>query len=49
MQITAAVVCVTILDRLKGDQVDNSKVHEIERRSYLLVIRHIVNELKAVQ
>ncbi|XP_072174395.1 uridine phosphorylase 2-like isoform X2 [Diadema setosum] len=49
VNIKAAVVCVTLLDRLKSDQVLLSvdKVHELERRPMEVVIAYIRKKLQS--
>ena len=47
----AAVVCVTLLNRMKGDQVTtpHSTLTEYEKRPAMVVARYMLNELQRQQ
>nr|XP_057941503.1 uridine phosphorylase 1 isoform X1 [Doryrhamphus excisus]XP_057941504.1 uridine phosphorylase 1 isoform X1 [Doryrhamphus excisus]XP_057941505.1 uridine phosphorylase 1 isoform X1 [Doryrhamphus excisus] len=47
--LRAAVVCTTLLDRLKGDQLTSSRevLHDYQQRPQILVARYIKKQLKA--
>ena len=41
--IRSAVVCVTLLDRLKGDQVDSTAVYSLVFVVLILLVRALLN------